>query len=44
MGGIWDPIYNMDCLQETFSYFQSTFLEAFNKKNFPGDSSCKLQK
>ena len=34
MGGIWDPIYNMDCPQYAFSYFQSTFLEAFNT-NFP---------
>ena len=33
MGGIWDRIYNMDCPQETFSFFQSTFFEAFNKKN-----------
>ena len=32
MGGIWDPTYYMDCLQEAFSYFQSTFFEAFNKK------------
>ena len=31
MGGIWDPIYNMDCPQEAFRYFQSTFLEVFNK-------------
>ena len=34
MGGIWDPIYNMDYFQDAFSYFQSTFLEAFNT-NFP---------
>ena len=30
MGGICDPIYNIDCPQEVFRYFQSLFLDSFN--------------
>ena len=34
MEGIWDPIFNIDCPQNVFTYFQSTFLKEFNN-NFP---------
>ena len=30
MKGIWDPIFNIDCPQKAFTYFQSTFLKVFN--------------